>query len=146
MGKVTSKVFNLNGNAVGKVKIPSVFSTPMRPDVVKRAVVALQSHRFQPLGRDPMAGRPQAYVFQIFLGQVLMAAYVEGIESQIVGVGQLACVLILEVRVGGLLSGDAAEKRPRFHTIGFQCLAEFFSGDQIGPLDHDGIGEVGHII
>jgi large subunit ribosomal protein L4e len=57
VGKVTSKVFNLKGKAVGKVKLPSVFKTPMRPDVVKRAVVALQSRSFQPQGRDPMAGK-----------------------------------------------------------------------------------------
>lgn len=57
MGKVSSKVFDLKGKAVGKVKLPSVFKTPLRPDVVKRAVVALQSRGFQPQGRDPMAGK-----------------------------------------------------------------------------------------
>ena len=57
MGKVTSKVFDLKGKAVGKVKLPSVFKTALRPDVVKRAVVALQSRRFQAQGRDPMAGK-----------------------------------------------------------------------------------------
>lgn len=57
MGKVTSKVFDLKGKTVGKVNLPTVFRTPLRPDVVKRAVVALQSHRFQPQGRDPMAGK-----------------------------------------------------------------------------------------
>jgi len=57
MGKVTSKVFDLKGKAVGKVKLPKVFRTPLRPDVIKRAVVALQSRRFQPQGRDPMAGK-----------------------------------------------------------------------------------------
>lgn len=57
MGKVTSKVFDLKGKAVGKVKLPKVFRTPLRPDVIKRAVVTLQSRRFQPQGRDPMAGK-----------------------------------------------------------------------------------------
>lgn len=57
MGKVSSKVFNLKGKAVGKVKLPDVFKTSFRPDVVRRAVVALQSRRFQPQGRDPMAGK-----------------------------------------------------------------------------------------
>lgn len=57
MGKVSSKVFNLNGKAVGKIRLPAVFKTPLRPDVVRRAVVALQSHRFQPQGRDPLAGK-----------------------------------------------------------------------------------------
>lgn len=57
MGKVTSKVFDLTGKAVGKVKLPIVFSTPLRPDVVRRGVVALRSRRFQAQGRDPIAGK-----------------------------------------------------------------------------------------
>jgi len=57
VGKATSKVFDLQGKAVGKVKVPKVFGTPLRPDVVKRAVVALQSRRFQRQGRDVMAGK-----------------------------------------------------------------------------------------
>ncbi|MCJ7470594.1 50S ribosomal protein L4, partial [Candidatus Bathyarchaeota archaeon] len=32
-------------------------ATPLRPDVIKRAVLAIQSTRFQPQGRDPMAGK-----------------------------------------------------------------------------------------
>lgn len=57
MGKATAKIFNLNGEPTGKTRIPSIFKTPTRPDVIKRAVVALQSHRFQPQGRDPQAGK-----------------------------------------------------------------------------------------
>jgi large subunit ribosomal protein L4e len=57
LGKVTSKVFDLQGKPVDKVKLPKVFGTALRPDVIKRAVVAIQSHRFQPQGRDPMAGK-----------------------------------------------------------------------------------------
>lgn len=56
MGKVTTKVFDLEGKAVTKLKVPQVFKTPLRPDVIKRAVVAIQSHSFQPQGRDPRAG------------------------------------------------------------------------------------------
>ncbi len=57
MGKVSSKVFNLEGKAVGKIRLPDVFKTPLRPDVIRRAVVAIQSHRLQPQGRDVMAGK-----------------------------------------------------------------------------------------
>ena len=57
MGKTTSKVFDLQGKAVGKVKVPTVFKTPLRPDVIKRGVITLQSHRYQPQGRDPLAGK-----------------------------------------------------------------------------------------
>lgn len=57
MGKLTAKLFDLKGTAVGKLKVPQVFSTPIRPDVIKRAVVTIQSHGYQPQGRDPMAGK-----------------------------------------------------------------------------------------
>lgn len=53
----TVKVFDLNGKPVEKVKLPPIFETPIRPDVIKRAVLAIQSTRFQPQGRDPMAGK-----------------------------------------------------------------------------------------
>ena len=56
MGKVSTKIFDLEGKAVGKLKVPLIFKTPLRRDVIKRAVVTLQSHRFQPQGRDPLAG------------------------------------------------------------------------------------------
>jgi len=57
MGKLTAKLFDLKGESVGKVKVPKVFSTPIRPDVIKRAVVTIQTHRLQPQGRDSMAGK-----------------------------------------------------------------------------------------
>ena len=57
VGKLTSKIFNLQGKAVDKAKLPSVFRTELRPDVIGRAVTTVQSHRFQPQGRDPMAGK-----------------------------------------------------------------------------------------
>ena len=50
-------VVNLKNETSGEVEIPQVFSTPVRHDVIKRAVIALQSTRFQPQGRDPMAGK-----------------------------------------------------------------------------------------
>jgi len=57
MGKLTAKVFNLEGKVAGKIKIPNVFKTPLRLDIIKKAVVTLQSHRIQPQGRDPLAGK-----------------------------------------------------------------------------------------
>ena len=50
-------VVNLQNENTGEVTVPKVFSTPVRHDVIKRAVIALQSTRFQPQGRDPMAGK-----------------------------------------------------------------------------------------
>jgi large subunit ribosomal protein L4e len=57
MGKISAKVFDLRGKKVGSVRRPPIFKTPTRPDVIKRAVVAIQSHRFQPQGRDIFAGK-----------------------------------------------------------------------------------------
>lgn len=53
----TRKIFDLTGKAVGKIKLPKVFDTPLRPDVIKRTVLAMQSHRIQPQGRNPLAGK-----------------------------------------------------------------------------------------
>jgi large subunit ribosomal protein L4e len=50
-------VYDLEGKSVAKTILPSVFDTPLRPDVIKRAVLSIQSHRIQPQGRDPMAGK-----------------------------------------------------------------------------------------
>lgn len=57
MGKSSAKIFDLKGEEAGKVRLPQIFKTPSRPDVIKRAVVTIQSHRFQPQGRDVMAGK-----------------------------------------------------------------------------------------
>jgi large subunit ribosomal protein L4e len=53
----TAKIFNLKGKSTGSITLPTIFSTPLRPDVIKRAVLAIQSSRLQPQGRDPMAGK-----------------------------------------------------------------------------------------
>lgn len=51
------EVKSLDGKVLRKVKIPCVFKTPIRLDVIKRAVLAVQSARIQPKGRDPLAGK-----------------------------------------------------------------------------------------
>jgi large subunit ribosomal protein L4e len=55
--KKTAQIFNLEGKPTGKTTLPPVFDTPLRPDVIKRAVLSIQSHRLQHQGRDPMAGK-----------------------------------------------------------------------------------------
>ena len=57
MSKASASVFNLEGKKVGRIKLPSVFNASLRPDVIKKAVVAIQTHRIQPQGRDVMAGK-----------------------------------------------------------------------------------------
>lgn len=49
-------VLDLEGNPTKKVELPKAFSSPLRPDLVKRAFRIVRSHGFQPKGRDPMAG------------------------------------------------------------------------------------------
>jgi large subunit ribosomal protein L4e len=55
--KKTANIYNLKGKPTAKTTLPTVFTTPLRPDVIKRAVLATQSNRIQPQGRDPMAGK-----------------------------------------------------------------------------------------
>jgi large subunit ribosomal protein L4e len=55
--QINVEIFDLQGKSAGKTKLPNIFSTPLRPDVIKRAVLAIQSNRIQPQGRDPMAGK-----------------------------------------------------------------------------------------
>src|SRR5512138_58548 len=52
-----TEIFDLQGKSTGRITLPAVFDTPLRPDVIKRAVLAIQSSRLQPQGRDPMAGK-----------------------------------------------------------------------------------------
>jgi large subunit ribosomal protein L4e len=51
-----TEVVGLDGKPAGKIDVPQVFETQLRPDLVKRAFWLVGSHGFQPKGRDPMAG------------------------------------------------------------------------------------------
>jgi large subunit ribosomal protein L4e len=57
LGKISTKIFDLDGKVVGRLHVPKVFKTSIRLEVIKRAVVAIQSHRFQPQGRNALAGK-----------------------------------------------------------------------------------------
>jgi large subunit ribosomal protein L4e len=50
-------VFDLEGRVGKEITLPTVFNVAIRPDIIKRVVIALQSHRFQPKGRDVLAGK-----------------------------------------------------------------------------------------
>ncbi len=54
---MNAKIYSTEGNVVGEIELPNVFNTPYRPDVIKRAVLSIQSERYQPYGSDPMAGK-----------------------------------------------------------------------------------------
>lgn len=49
-------VYDIDGKVVSETTLPDVFSTPFRRDLIHKAYVHLDSHRFQPQGRHPTAG------------------------------------------------------------------------------------------
>lgn len=49
-------VYSLDGSKVEQVELPDIFSTPYRPDLIRKAFVHIKSRSFQPQGRDPLAG------------------------------------------------------------------------------------------
>jgi len=51
------KIFGADGKAVSELSLPPVFTAVLRRDIITKAVVAQQSHRFQAQGRNPMAGK-----------------------------------------------------------------------------------------
>ena len=53
----TVSMYNAEGKSVGKFSVPTLFEAPIRSDLIRRAVVAIQSHSFQRQGRNPMAGK-----------------------------------------------------------------------------------------
>jgi large subunit ribosomal protein L4e len=55
---VTIKTYTLTGKTSKEsLELPAQFDTPYRPDVIKRAVLSLQSRRRQPHGVDELAGK-----------------------------------------------------------------------------------------
>jgi large subunit ribosomal protein L4e len=50
-------ILNLENEKVDEIDIPEIFQTPIRQSIIKKAVLNQQSHRIQPQGRDPMAGK-----------------------------------------------------------------------------------------
>jgi large subunit ribosomal protein L4e len=51
------RVLGLDGKVVGRVKAPKVFTMDVRLDLIRRVVIALQTHRLQRKGRDELAGK-----------------------------------------------------------------------------------------
>ena len=49
-------VYDLDGNETEMIEIPKVFSIPYNPRLIKRSVLAIQSHSLMPNGSDPLAG------------------------------------------------------------------------------------------
>ncbi len=51
-----AQVRTVTGEIARDIDLPAVFEEEYRPDLIKRAVLALQSTRFQPHGTNPFAG------------------------------------------------------------------------------------------
>jgi len=51
-----AQVKSLDGAVSKSIELPEIFSEAYRPDLIKKAVMALQSTRRQPHGTDPFAG------------------------------------------------------------------------------------------
>jgi large subunit ribosomal protein L4e len=51
-----AQVKSLDGGVSKNIDLPEIFSEEYRPDLIKKAVMALQSTRRQPHGTDPFAG------------------------------------------------------------------------------------------
>ncbi len=56
-----AKVLGLNGEVQEEIELPKVFEEEYRPDIIKRAVLAIQSHRRQPYGPNPLSGVDYAW-------------------------------------------------------------------------------------
>ena len=52
-----TNLYNTNGEVVGEVKLPKIFSYEYRPEIIKRVVLAAQANRRQAYGSDPLAGK-----------------------------------------------------------------------------------------
>jgi len=50
-------VYNLDGEKIGEVELPKVFSAPVKPKLIERVFWSLFTHKLQPKGTDPMAGK-----------------------------------------------------------------------------------------
>ncbi|MEM0444965.1 MAG: 50S ribosomal protein L4 [Nitrososphaerota archaeon] len=49
-GEREARLLGLDGAIKGKITLPKIFSAPLREDLVRRAYIAILSHRFQPKG------------------------------------------------------------------------------------------------
>lgn len=52
-----AKIYDLSGNVIKEIELPKSFSTEIRPDIIKRAVLTSQSNRRQPYGPNKFAGK-----------------------------------------------------------------------------------------
>src|SRR5271157_1596970 len=49
-------VYGIDGSVKGSIELPGVFSVPLRPEVIRRAVLSEESYKLQPQGHFVLAG------------------------------------------------------------------------------------------
>jgi large subunit ribosomal protein L4e len=52
-----ANLYDISGNKIKSINLPSQFEEEFRPDLIQRAVLAIQSHKRQPYGALPKAGQ-----------------------------------------------------------------------------------------
>ena len=52
-----ANIIDTQAKQKGQMDLPKVFSTEFRPDLIRRVVLSIQSHKRQPNGVDPLAGK-----------------------------------------------------------------------------------------
>ena len=52
-----ARVYDTNGSEVEEIDLPQIFDSIVRPDIIKRAVLASRANRRQPFGPDVHAGK-----------------------------------------------------------------------------------------
>ena len=57
MAELKVPVYGLDGSKKGEITLPEHFSEEVRHDLIIRAFLAIMSHRRQPYGADPLAGK-----------------------------------------------------------------------------------------
>jgi len=53
---MNTQIKSIDGKVAGDIELPAIFDEPYRPDLIKNAVLALQSTRYQRHGTNPYAG------------------------------------------------------------------------------------------
>lgn len=57
---VKVNVYSMDGTVKEKIDLPKIFSTPYRPDIIKKSFEVIHSNQRHPYGSDPMAGKRHA--------------------------------------------------------------------------------------
>jgi large subunit ribosomal protein L4e len=53
---MTINIYGVDGSVKGSMELPAVFSSPLRPEVIRRAVISEESYRLQPQAHSTLAG------------------------------------------------------------------------------------------